>query len=321
MTNSQSNPIQTKQPELKTQTGTLGCPVLGVGLGLRRPVIRDTLKATDQIDWLEFTPENYMSRGGKTRSVLEKAKAAYPLVSHGVSLSIAGSDPFSEAYLQELETLFAWIDPPWFSDHLCFSEYKGQYFNDLMPVPRTAAVASYVADRLKYLQDRFQRPVLIENISQYVNYTGEITDELTESEFLSAIVNEADAGLLLDVNNVYVNAVNHTRDGQTAYAAINAMPLERVVQMHVAGHLTKPKGSIPALVDTHGEPVCDPVWELLRYTMARSKPCGVMLERDGNIPAMSELLDEIGTIRTIWNETQPVLTSSQPKSESAVSYV
>ncbi len=320
MTDSQSNPSSFNQPET-TQTGTLGCPVLGVGLGLRRPVFRDTLKATDQIDWLEFTPENYMARGGKTRSILEKAKALYPLVSHGVSLSVAGSDPFSEAYLSELETLFEWIDPPWFSDHLCFSEYQGQYFNDLMPVPHTHAVASYVADRLKYLQDRFQRPVLIENISQYVHYAGEITDDLSESAFISAIVNQADAGVLLDVNNVYVNAINHTGEGQTAYAAIDAMPLDRVVQIHVAGHFTKPKGSVPALVDTHGESVCDPVWDLLRYTMARCKPCGVMLERDGTMPAFTALLDEIATIRTIWNDTQPAISPVLTTQEPAVSYV
>lgn len=293
-------------PQAKA-TGFQGCPVLGVGLGLRRPLLEETLVATDLIDWLEFTPENFMGRGGQSRQMLEQAKEKFPLVSHGVSLSIGSLDPFNEAYLQELDELFAWAKPAWFSDHLCFSSIGGDYFNDLLPLPRTRETVTHVGNRIKTLQDRFQRPVLIENISQYLNSPD---DDMDDAEFVSRILETADAGLLLDVNNVYVNSVNH---GFDPVQFLSNIPLERVVQIHIAGHHEFPEG----LVDTHGAPVIDPVWDLLGWVLQRCNPCGVMLERDTYLPEFEELIPEVQQIRQIWQETgQPEIecdTLSQPE--------
>jgi hypothetical protein len=275
------------------QSGFQGCPVLGVGLGLRRPLLEETLNATHLIDWLEFTPENYMGRGGKSRQVLRQAKEKFPLISHGVSLSLGSLDPLSDAYLTELEELFSETNPAWFSDHLCFSSINGHYFNDLIPMPRTMESVVHVADRIRALQDRFQRPVLFENISQYMNSPS---DAMTDAEFISEIAERADCGLLLDVNNVYVNSRNHQFEPLDFLANI---PLERVVQIHVAGHHEFPEG----LVDTHGAPVIDPVWNLLEWVLQRCKPCGVMLERDTDLPEFEELIPELQKIRHLWQET------------------
>lgn len=274
-------------------TGFQGCPVLGVGLGLRMPLWSETLAATDLIDWLEFTPENFMGFGGFSRQVLQQAKAKYPLASHGVSLSLGSLDPLSERYLTELAALFEDTNPAWFSDHLCFSSIHGHYFNDLMPLPRTPETVMHVADRLKILQDRFQRPVLFENISQYINAPS---DMMTDAEFVSAILHQAGCGLLLDVNNVYVNSRNHQFE---PLEFLSHIPLERVVQIHVAGHHEFPIG----LVDTHGAPVIDPVWGLLEWVLQRCKPCGVLLERDTHLPKFEELVPELQQIRQVWQQT------------------
>lgn len=277
--------------------GFQNCPVLGVGLGLRRPLLKETLSAAGLIDWLEFTPENYIDRGGSILQGLKDAHAGYPLVSHGVSLSIGSTDPWNEEYLSKLEDLFAWIDPPWFSDHLCFSSIGGVYSNDLLPLPRTQATVDHVADRVKYLQDRFQRPVLIEHVSQYLNWPN---DAMADAEFITAILEAADCGLLLDVNNVYVNTRNHGGDPK---AFIQNIPLSRVVQVHVAGHKYSEKDGL--LIDTHGAPVIDPVWDLLHFAMSQPgcRPCGVMIERDNNIPPFAELVCELEQLRAVWQAT------------------
>jgi hypothetical protein len=196
------------------------------------------------------------------------------------------------------------VKPAWFSDHLCFSSIGGDYFNDLMPLPRTKETVRHMADRIRILQDTFQRPVLIENISQYIQCPE---DEMPEHAFFGSIAETADCGLLLDVNNIYVNAVNHKLD---AYEFLAGLPLERVVQIHVAGHHEFPEG----LIDTHGAPVIDPVWNLLRSVLERSRPCGVMLERDTHLPPFEELIPELNMIRRIWQETgQDTRPYSAPK--------
>lgn len=277
------------------------CPVLGVGLGLRRPLLESTLAAADVIDWLEFTPENYMGRGGKSIQVLQRAQAHFPLVSHGVSLSLGSVDPFSEVYLGDLAALFDWAQPAWFSDHLCFSSVDGLYFNDLMPLPRTRETVRHVVSRIHQLQDRLQRVFLIENISQYLNTPF---DDMADADFISEILTQADCGLLLDVNNVYVNSVNH---GFDPLSFLENIPLERVVQIHVAGHHHFPEG----LVDTHGAPVIGPVWDLLEWVLQRTRPCGVMLERDTHLPPFAALVPELQKIRQLWHQTgQPVMNRS-----------
>ena len=303
--------------------GFQNCPILGTGLGLRRSLFADIMKlANDRaesaainikpesvIDWLEITPENYMRRGGKRRQMLETAAKTYPLVAHGVSMSIGSTDPWDEGYLKDLAEVFEIANPPWFSDHLCFSSVEGVYFNDLMPLPRSREAVKHVVSRIQFLQDRFQKPVLIENISQYFQYPD---DELRDAAFLTQILEAADCGLLLDVNNVYVNSQNFAQETGGAKAFISALPLERVVQIHVAGHH---KGAL-CLIDTHGAPVCDPVWELLEWTMAQPdcRPCGVMLERDNDIPVLEELLPELQKIQEIWIKTK------QPKIQKRVAY-
>ncbi len=273
-------------------TGFQGTPILGVGLGLRDCLLQETLDATDILDWLEITPENYMGKGGLSRQRLEKAMAIYPLVSHGVSLSIGSTDPWDTLYLEQLKALFEVIKPPWFSDHLTFSGINGMYFNDLIPMPRTQESVNHVAQRVKYLQDTFQIPVLIENPSFYVDYPE---NEMPDEVYLAQILEQADCGLLLDVNNVFVNATNH---GWDARAYFDALPLNRVVQIHTAGHTEYPEG----LVDTHGAPVKEAVWDLLDYVLQRCQPSGVMLERDLNIPPFSELRPEIERIKTYWEK-------------------
>ncbi len=286
-------------------TGFQQCPVLGVGLGLRRPLLESTLVATDLLDWLEFTPENYMGRGGKSIRVLQRAQAHFPLVSHGVSLSVGSVDPVSEAYLRDLAALFEWAKQAWFSDHLCFSSVDGLYFNDLMPLPRTRETVRQVVSRIHQVQDRIQRVFLIENISQYFNTPF---DDMADADFISEIVTRAGCGLLLDVNNVYVNSVNHGFDPLTF---LENIPLERVVQIHVAGHHQFPEG----LVDTHGAPVIGPVWDLLEWVLQRSRPCGVMLERDTHLPDFAELVPELQKIRQLWEQTgQPVIQSKTQSS-------
>jgi len=275
-------------------TGFQNCPVLGVGIGLRSALLEDTLAATDLIDWLEITPENYMQRGGRARRMLTRAHASYPLVSHGVNLSLGSIDPFDVAYLHDLKALFDWVQPAWFSDHLTLSSVDGLYFNELIPLPRNAETVRHVVRRIQFIQDYFQRPFLIENASFYLD---DPDATLNEADFLTAILERSDCGLLLDVNNVFVNATNHRRD---PLDFLSSIPLERVVQIHVAGHTRYPEG----IVDTHGDAVCADVWALLDWTLQRCRPCGVMLERDIHIPPFAELRPELETIRHYWNQSQ-----------------
>lgn len=269
------------------------CPILGIGLSLPIALLSDVLASVDAIQWLEVISETYMDEGGASLQSLVQAKSLYPIVCHGVAMSLGSVDPISEGYLQKLEVLFELCRPPWFSDHLCFSSFGGRYFHDLIPLPRTSETIHHVADRIKRIQDRFQRPFLIENLSQHLQCP---MDMMTEAEFYSRIVEEADCGLLLDVNNIYVNSLNQRSEPMDFLTNI---PLERVVEIHVAGH--SPSAHFPGVtIDTHGAPVCESVLDLLEWTLARTNPCGVLLERDNNIPPFQELLDELGEIRKRW---------------------
>jgi uncharacterized protein (UPF0276 family) len=285
----------TTTPPNSPNKGFKDCPVLGVGLGLRHPLLEETLAATPLIDWLEITPENYMGKGGRSHHILERAGEKYPLIPHGVSMSIGSVDPWDETYLNQFQQLAETIQPAWFSDHLCYSGIQGAYFNDLIPLPRTKEAIDHAVKRIRFIQHHFQRPYLVENISFYLQYPQ---NELADQHFLAEILEQADCGLLLDVNNVYVNSQNH---GTDPYEFLNALPLERVVQIHVAGHTKYPEG----IVDTHGNPVCDGVWELLEWVLKRSRPSGVLLERDLNLPDFSELEGELKTIRSIWETANP----------------
>ena len=272
-------------------------PVLGIGLGLRRELAELTLSSAGRIDWLELVPENYMGLGGRCRAVLERAVDSFSLVTHGVNLSIGSTDDLNRSYLKELKRLLDEIDAPWWSDHLCFTSVEGVYTHDLLPLPFSREAIKHIVERIKRVQDYIQRPFLLENISFYMHMPG---CEMTETEFMGAVLEQADCGLLLDVNNVYVNAVNH---GFDPVEYMSKLPIERTVQMHVAGH----KVGEEMLLDTHGAPVIQPVFELLEWVLKRTDVCAVMLERDQNFPEFDEIMQELAVIRGIAERAQPRL--------------
>jgi uncharacterized protein (UPF0276 family) len=272
-------------------------PVLGIGLGLRRELALDTFENPDRIDWLEFVPENYMGLGGRCREVLEQAAERFPLISHGVNLSIGSTDDLNADYLKSIKALLETVNSAWWSDHLCFTSVEGVYTHDLLPLPFSREAVNHIVERVKRVQDYVARPFLLENISFYMYMPG---CELSEAQFMAEILEKADCGLLLDVNNVYVNSVNL---GFDPIEYLNQLPLERTVQIHVAGH----KSGGEMLIDTHGAAVIEPVYELLEYVLGRTKLNAVMIERDQNFPEFAELIGELDVIRGIAQRVQPQL--------------
>ena len=264
-------------------------PNLGIGLGLRRELATQTLESKNRIDWLELVPENYMGLGGACRERLESARDKFPLVTHGINLSIGSTDDLNGEYLRKLKGLLNFVDAPWFSDHLCFTSCDGIYMHDLLPLPRCREAIDLIAEKVKRVQGSIERPFLLENISYYMNVPG---SEMNDAQFLAEVVEKADCGLLLDINNVYVNSLNH---GFDPYQYLDQIPLERTVQIHVAGH----KQGSQYVIDTHGAAVVEPVFELLQYVLERIDAHGVMLERDQNFPDFHEILEEVDRIRQI----------------------
>ncbi len=262
-------------------------PDLGFGLGLRRQHFDEIFDRRAQVDFLEILTENFMAFGGRPRDVLRRAAAEFPLVLHGTALSIGSVDPLREDYVEAIAALVDEIRPRWFSDHLCFSSAFGVDYHDLVPLPFTEEAVEHVAARVRQLQARVDCPFLLENPSYYVRYAGA---EMSEAEFLRAVVERADCGLLLDVNNVYVNARNH---GYDARAFIDAVPHERVVQIHLAGH--RDLGHV--IIDTHGAAICDEVYDLYAHTIARTGPVATLLEWDHDVPPLDRLLEENARIR------------------------
>ena len=263
--------------------------IQGFGLGLRTEHYADFERRGTTVDWLEILSENYMVPGGRPLHHLDRIRADHPMVMHGVSMSIGGTDPLDLDYLRELKALAARVQPAWLSDHLCWTGVNGRNLHDLLPLPMSEAALRHVAARLDEVQHRLGRRIAIENLSSYVRFAA---DEMREYEFVAELLKRTDALLLLDVNNVYVSSVNH---GFDARAYIDAMPADRVVQIHLAGH-SEQDGF---LVDTHDAPVCDAVWDLYRYTLTRLGPRPTMIERDDHIPALDELLAELDIARRI----------------------
>jgi len=257
-------------------------PHIGHGLGLRPPHYREVIERRPAVDWFEVISENFMVAGGNPRRVLRAVRERYPVVLHGVSLSIGSVDEVDEAYLDSLAALAAEIEPAWVSDHLCWSSLGGHTGHDLWPLPFTEEALIHVADRVRRVQDRLGRRILIENVSSYVQFTE---SAMTEWQFLAALTERADCGLLLDVNNVYVSARNH---GFFADTFLEGIPVGRVGQVHLAGH--SDQGT--HLLDTHDHPVCDPVWDLYRRAIARFGGVATLIERDDHIPPLGELVAE-----------------------------
>ncbi len=264
-------------------------PRLGFGLGLRPPHYRDVLDGAPRVDWWEVISENFMIAGGNPRRVLRAVRERWPVVLHGVSLSIGSTDPLDDAYLARLAALVAEVEPAIVSDHLCWTGVGGHAAHDLWPVPYTEASLAHVVDKVRRVQDRLGRRILLENPSSYVTFAA---SAIPEAEFLAEVARRADCGILLDVNNVYVSATNHGWDAQAYLAAI---PPERVGQIHLAGHTDH--GS--HLLDTHDQPVCDAVWALYGDAVARFGAVATMIERDDNFPSLAELVAELDHARAI----------------------
>ncbi|MBV1857255.1 MAG: DUF692 domain-containing protein [Nannocystaceae bacterium] len=270
-------------------------PPTGVGLGLRGAFLRDIVRgdADGKIAFLEVAPENYMHRGGRAPERLSSLAERFPIITHGLMMSLGGTDPFRDEYFDELKSFLDRHDAPWHSDHICWSGMDGAMLHDLLPIPFTTQTAKRVAARIREASDRLERPMAIENISWYLQL-GKST--LDEAEFITEVVERADCGLLLDVNNVFVNASNH---GFEAQAWIDTIPLQRVVQLHIAGH--EPWDD-SLLVDTHGADVHDEVRDLMSYVIERTGPKPVLLERDSNIPPLAELLNEVASLQTVYDK-------------------
>jgi uncharacterized protein len=256
------------------------------GIGLRAPHYRPVLEKRPDLGWLEVHSENYFSAGGPALHYLERIREHYPLSLHGVGLSLGSADPLNPHHLQRLRGLVERFEPALVSEHLSWSSVDQRYLHDLLPLPHTREAITHVASRVQQLQDYLGREVLLENISDYLRYDHA---DFPEWEFLAETIQAAGCGLLLDVNNVYVNAVNH---GFDPYRYIDHMPSRQVREIHLAGHTVNRVGEHELLIDTHNRRVPPPVWDLYRYTVERMGARPTLIEWDADIPALDVLLEE-----------------------------
>ncbi|HEV7613003.1 MAG TPA: DUF692 domain-containing protein [Steroidobacteraceae bacterium] len=261
----------------------------GFGLGLRTPHYEAMLNEPHNIDWLEILTENYLVPGGKPLHYLDRIRERFPVVMHGVSLSIGSSDPIDLEYLASVRTLAARIEPHWISDHLCWTGVDGRNLHDLLPLPYTEEALATVAARVGEVQDALGRQILLENVSSYLTFHA---SDMSEWEFLSEVAQRADCSILLDINNIYVSSVNHGFDPLTY---LEAMPKGRVRQFHLAGH--SDLGG--HLIDTHDHPIVQPVWDLYCAAVAKFGAVPTMIERDDNIPPLDELVAELQIAREL----------------------
>lgn len=247
------------------------------------------LSGRPKVDWFEALTENYLAPGGKPLHYLDRIRAEYPVVLHGVSLSIGSTDPLDRHYLAHLKTLARRVEPAWISDHLCWTGVAGSNLHDLLPLPYTEEAVDHVAGRIREVQDFLGSRILIENVSSYVTFRQ---SAMAEAEFVAEIARRADCLILLDVNNIYVSAFNHGFDA-TAY--LDAIPAGRVQQIHLAGH----ENCGTHIIDTHDADVIEPVWALYAQALRRFGPVSTMIERDDHIPPLAELVEELGEARRI----------------------
>ena len=267
-------------------------PDLGIGVGLRSPHMGHVLADRPAMDWFEIISENHLAEGGIIRANLDSVRATYRLVPHGVSLSIGGSDPFDRDYLLRLRALVRRIEAPWCSDHLCWTGAHGVDLHDLLPIPYTSSTLAHVTERVKRVQGELGVPFALENASSYMEYRE---STMTEPQFLGELAERADCGILLDVNNVFVSAFNH---GFDANRYIDAIPADRVVQMHVAGHTDKGTH----LLDTHSDHVRGEVWDLYRRAVSRCGAVATLVEWDEDIPGWDVLASEAEMARSARDE-------------------
>lgn len=264
-------------------------PNLGFGLGLRKEYYEDILQHKPNIDWFEIITENHIVPGGKPRYYLEQIRQQYPIVMHGVSLSLGSSDPIDLNYLQQVKQLATDIDAIWISDHLCWTGVNKINLHDLLPLPYTEEAIDHVVARIQQVQDYLGRQILIENVSSYVTFKHSV---LSEWEFLSTIADRADCLILLDLNNIYVSSFNHGFDPKHY---IDHIPATRIQQFHLAGHSLNEH----YIVDTHDADIIPEVWDIYRYAIQKYNPISCMIERDDNMPPLDDLLQELDMARQI----------------------
>lgn len=272
-------------------TAALVAPSPGFGLGLRpahyEDFLSDSAAASGRADWLEATSENYMVPGGKPLRMLDAVRERYPIVLHGVSMSIGSARGPDPTYLRDLAKLIDRVQPLWVSDHLCWTGVHGRQLHDLLPLPYSEEALRVVVRNVRQAQEVLKRRLVLENVSSYLEYRA---STMTEWEFLSAVAEQADCLLLLDVNNVYVSSVNH---GFDPLKFLDGVPSARVQQFHLAGHTDNGTH----IIDTHDRPVAEPVWALYRQARARFGEVATLLERDDHIPPIGELLEELERAR------------------------
>src|SRR5215468_10532160 len=261
----------------------------GIGIGLRVPHYRHILAKKPVVDWFEIISENFMVDGGRPLEVLDAILEQYRVVQHGVAMYFGSADRLNREHLKKLKRLVKGTNTPWLSDHLCWGSVDGRYTHDLLPMPYTFACAKVTADNIREACDFLEVPICVENVSSYAEFHA---SEMTEWEFLSEVVERADCGILLDVNNIYVSSKNHHFDPREY---LDKIPSRRVGQIHLAGH----DGGSSLLIDTHDRPVAPPVWELYRYAIEGLGPVPTLIEWDDKLPPLSELLEEAQRARLI----------------------
>lgn len=271
-------------------------PVFGVGLGYRNSIADATLAAKDSIDFLEVISDHYLYFGPNETNDLERA-LDFPVIPHGIELSIGNTGDLDVEYLKKLNKFLKHINAPWFSDHLCFTGVQDYRLHDLLPLPHTKEAVDHVVKRIKQIREYIEVPFLLENISAYIEMPG---NEMTEAQFIAEILEKGDCGLLLDVNNLYVNSSNHHFD-PAEY--LNQIPMERVVQIHIAGH----RKINDLIYDTHGAKVAKPVFDLLSLAVSKTEVKAILLERDQLFPKFSAILEELDKIREVAGAKQASL--------------
>lgn len=254
----------------------------GVGIGLRIPHYNHIFEKKPVVDWFEIISENYMVEGGRPLQVLDQILERYRVVQHGVSMYFGSAEPLNREHLRRLKKLVRRTNTPWLTDHLCWGSVDGRYSHDLLPMPYTFEAAKRTAQKVREARDFLEVPIAVENVSSYAEYH---VSEMTEWEFLNEVVEAADCGILLDVNNIYVSSRNHSFD---PFEYLRSVPAERVAQIHIAGHSNYEK----YILDTHDHPVLDPVWQLYATAIEMVGPTATLLEWDDHIPSFDEVHKE-----------------------------
>jgi uncharacterized protein (UPF0276 family) len=259
-----------------------GYSEFGIGIGLRVPHYDHILSEKPLVDWFEIISENYMVDGGRPLHVLEQILEQYRVVQHGVSMYFGSPEPPDREHLKRLKALVKRTKTPWLTDHLCWGSVDGRYTHDLLPMPYTFEAARVTGQKIREVRDFLEVPIAVENVSSYAEFH---VSEMTEWQFLTEVVESADCGILLDVNNIYVSSRNHNFN---PHDYVSAIPAERVAQIHIAGHSQFAK----YILDTHDHPVIDPVWKLYEHAIERSGPTATLLEWDDRIPSFDEVHNE-----------------------------